>query len=147
MPERLSGAAAFARPAAQPAPRQSTPLGSRGKEAPTLFDAAPEPVSVEAAVIASAIYREQRDRAARVVITDEQVRKLLAALLAAPANRLDPESAAAALKVAAIQLTGALSQVQRLLNVEQYPVLRRDADGATVVLDAGLLREQFEVGR
>ena len=104
-------------------------------------------MGIEAAVIGCAIYREQRNRASRVAITDEQVGKLLTALLAAPAHRLDPESAAAALGVAAIQLTGALSQVQRLLNVEQYPVLSRDADGATVVLDAGLLREQFEVGR
>jgi hypothetical protein len=132
-------------PTAKPA--QPTPLGSRGGEAPTLFDTTAEPVGIEAAVIASAIYREQRNRASRVAITDEQVGKLLTALLAAPANRLDPESAAAALGVAAIQITGALSQVQRLLNVEQYPVLSRDADGATVVLDAGLLREQFEVGR
>jgi len=98
-------------------------------------------------VLASAAYREQRARAARTAITDEQVGQLLGALLGAPAHRLDPESAAAALGIAAIQLTGALSQAQRLLNVEQYPVLSRDADGATVVLDADLLGEQFGLPR
>ena len=36
--------------------------------------------------------------------------------------------------------------VQRLLNVEGYPVLRVDADGATLILDEGLLREQFGTG-
>lgn len=128
-------------------PQQPTPLSSRGGEAPTLFDATPEPVAVEALVLASPIYRAQRSRASRIAITDEQIGRLLAALLTAPAHRLDPESAAATLGVAAIQLTGALTQVQRLLNVEQYAVLSRDADGATIVLDVSLLREQFEVGR
>ena len=39
----------------------------------------------------------------------------------------------------------AVLHVQRLLNVEGYPVLRVDADGSTVVLDEALLREQFGV--
>ncbi len=134
-----------AAPVEKAPPVQRSPLGSRGKEAPTLFDVAPEPVSVVESVLASPIYRDQRGRASRLAITDEQVGKLLTALLAVPAHRLDPESAAAALGVAAIQLAGALSQVQRLLNVEQYAVLSRDADGATVILDAELLRTQFEV--
>jgi len=82
-----------------------------------------------------------------VPLTDDQVARLLRALLGAPAGRLDPESAAAALGVATVQLAGALSQAQRLLNVEQYPVLSRDPDGSTVVLDEALLREQFGVGR
>jgi len=34
---------------------------------------------------------------------------------------------------------------QRLLNVEQYAVLDRDADGSTIVLDVALLKEQFGV--
>ncbi|WP_328423930.1 BREX-2 system phosphatase PglZ [Micromonospora sp. NBC_00389] len=119
---------------------------------PTLFDVTlPEsvtadgPTTVAQAVLASSVYREQRARATRAAVTDEQIRGLLGALLAGPAHRLDPESAAAALGVATIQLTGALSQAQRLLNVEQYPVLSRDADGATVVLDVDLMREQFGV--
>ncbi|MBX6721610.1 MAG: BREX-2 system phosphatase PglZ, partial [Dactylosporangium sp.] len=124
---------------------QPSPLSSRGQEPPTLFDAETEPRRLEGAVLASAVYREQRRRASRTAVTDEQVGDLLAALLAAPDHRLDAESAAAALGVAAIQLSGALSQVQRLLNVEQYPVLSRDADGKTLVLDVDLLCEQFEV--
>ena len=42
-------------------------------------------------------------------------------------------------------LRGAVLHVQRLLNVEGYPVLRVDADGATVILDEALLREQFGI--
>ncbi|MBT8227532.1 MAG: BREX-2 system phosphatase PglZ, partial [Dactylosporangium sp.] len=120
---------------------------------PTLFDPEPaapavdSPTGLAQAVLASAGYRQQRSRAARAAITDDQVHDLVLALLSAPAHRLDPESAAAALGVATVQLSGALSQVQRLLNIEQYRVLGRDSDGATVVLDVDLLREQFEVGR
>lgn len=100
-----------------------------------------------AAVLGTAAYRDQRRRGGRVPLSDDQVARLLRALLSAPAGRLDPESAAAALGVATVQLAGALSQAQRLLNVEQYPVLSRDPDGSTVVLDEALLREQFGVGR
>jgi len=49
------------------------------------------------------------------------------------------------LQVAPVALRGAVLHVQRLLNVEGYAVLRIDADGATVILDEPLLREQFGV--
>ncbi|MGH3327218.1 MAG: BREX-2 system phosphatase PglZ, partial [Streptomycetales bacterium] len=121
------------------------PAPEAGPSAPTLFDGVPVISDIAVAVVASPTYRDQRSRSARVTIQDGRITELLRALLAAPANRLDPESAAAALGIAAVQLPGALSMVQRLLNVEQYPVLSRDPDGATVVLDSALLREQFEV--
>ena len=44
-----------------------------------------------------------------------------------------------------VTLRGAVLHAQRLLNVEGYPVLRVDADGATVILDEVLLREQFGI--
>lgn len=133
------GPVAVTRPSRMPAAARD--------ESPTLFD--PEPASSAAPdlvseVLASVVYREQRNKSANRGLSDELVSRLLRALLAAPAHRLDPESAAAALDVAVVQLGGALPQVQRLLNVEQYPVISRDVDGASIVLDAGLLREQFE---
>jgi hypothetical protein len=42
-----------------------------------------------------------------------------------------------------VLLRGAVLHVQRLLNVEGYPVLRVDANGATLLLDEVLLREQY----
>ncbi|MEU9428317.1 BREX-2 system phosphatase PglZ [Streptomyces sp. NPDC048342] len=138
-------------PSVEPPTSSSGPALSRQtKGAPTLFDVASAPVptsrgDLAAAVIVSPAYRDQRSRAARVLITNDQVSDLLRALLAAPANRLDNESAAASLGIATVQFSGALGQVQRLLNVEQYPVLSRGTDGVTVVLDTALLREQFEV--
>jgi len=120
---------------------------------PTLFDpvepepsAAPAAASpLAAAAIRSPTFADQRRLAGRAAVTDQQVRQLLEALLAAPARRLPPTSAAVALGVAPATLRGAVLHTQRLLNVEGYAVLRLDVDGATVVLDETLLREQFEL--
>ena len=95
------------------------------------------------AVVRSPAYAAQRKIAGRLSVPDDRVRDLLAALLAAPAGRLSPAQAAAALAVAQVALRGAVLHVQRLLNVEGYAVLRVDADGSTVILDEPLLREQF----
>ena len=78
----------------------------------------------------SAAYAAQKKIAGRVSVTDDQIRGLLGALVAAPGHRLVPAQAAAALAVSPVMLRGAVLHVQRLLNVEGYPVLRVDADGA-----------------
>jgi hypothetical protein len=119
---------------------------------PTLFDEVDsEPVAavedLASRVVASPVYAAQRARATRVSIKDERIAILLRVLLNAPGHRLDAASAATALGVAKVQLAGAVPMLQRLLNVEQYAVLERDADGQTLVLDADLLAEQFGVAR
>jgi hypothetical protein len=96
-------------------------------------------------VLASATFAEQRKRAQRVTLSDQQIVSLLRHLVAAPGNRIDQATAAIALDIPLVRLNGALPMAQRLLNVEQYPVLDRDADGVTVVLDPDLLKEQFGV--
>ena len=96
-------------------------------------------------VLKSAAYAAQKKIAGRVSVTDDQIRGLLDALVAASGHRLVPGQAAAALAVSPVMLRGAVLHAQRLLNVEGYPVLRIDADGSTVVLDEALLREQFGV--
>jgi hypothetical protein len=101
--------------------------------------------SVAQAVIGSATYAAQRKIAGRLSVPDDRVRDLLAGLLVAPSGRMAPAQAAAALAVAQVALRGAILHVQRLLNVEGYAVLRIDADGATVILDELLLREQFGI--
>lgn len=117
-------------------------------DVPGSFAAPPSAAAALAAsVIASATYARQKKIVGRLSVTDTQGRQLLEALLAAPAHRLTPTQAASALAVAPALLRGAILHVQRLLNVEGYAVLRLDSDGATVVLDEPLLREQFEVGR
>ena len=96
-------------------------------------------------MLASEVYAAQKKTAGRISVSDEQIRGLLDALLHAPGRRLAPALAATALAVSPVLLRGAVLHAQRLLNVEGYPVLRVDADGATVILDESLLREQFGI--
>lgn len=138
-------------------PRISDLARRAAQEPPTLFD---EPVAepaqpaaadaaaadpAVAAVLASATYRDQRALAGRVAVSDQQVGSLLGALLRSPNGRLPAAQACVALGVAVVALRGALPHVQRLLNVEGYGVLTVDPDGSTVLLDSGLLRDQFQV--
>jgi hypothetical protein len=156
--EPAAPAPASASAAAAPAPRPAADYRRRRQDAaPTLFDepdagpgsAAPDqaapPSPVPAAVLKSAAYAAQKKVAGRVSVTDDQVRGLLGALMEASGHRLVPARAAAALEVSPVMLRGAVLHVQRLLNVEGYPVLRIDADGGTVILDDALLREQFGI--
>ena len=146
--------------AAAPGPsRPAADFRQRPQEAAaTLFDEPDtEPAQVHSptaaqvstgasAVLTSPTYAAQKRVAGRVSVSDDQVSGLLGALLAAPSHRLSPAAAAAALQVSPVTLRGAVLHVQRLLNVEGYPVLRIDADGATLILDDDLLREQFGTG-
>jgi hypothetical protein len=101
--------------------------------------------NIAQAVIDSAVYTAQRKIAGRLSVPDDRVRDLLAGLLATPSGRMSSAQAAATLAVAQVAVRGAILHVQRLLNVEGYAVLRIDADGATVILDEHLLREQFGI--
>lgn len=80
-----------------------------------------DPLAVR--VLRSPVYTAQKKIAGRISVTDDQVAALLSALL-----------------------RGAVLHAQRLLNVEGYAVLRVDADGATLILDEALLREQYGFG-
>ena len=149
-PLTTAGATAPSRPTAN---YRGGPEGT-----PTLFDEpvtqaervpageATPPDPVAGAVVTSAAYAAQKRVAGRVSVTDDQIRRLLGALLATASHRLAPAPAATALEVSPITLRGAVLHAQRLLNVEGYPVLRVDADGATLILDEMLLREQFGIG-
>ncbi len=132
---------------AEPPP---TPPGTATRSRPSVATPTPPgtgtPASpVAAAVLKSAAYAAQNKIAGRVSVTDDQIGALLGALLAAPGGRLVPAGAARALAVSPVMLRGAVLHAQRLLNADGYPVLRVDADGATVILDECLLREQFGI--
>jgi len=135
-----------------PAPRKKPAPVADDQDA--LFAAEPVPVpevpvagvdgtSLVLVLQKSKVYKEQQKRLTRRGIGDDRIAQLLSALLAKPARRISADTAAAALGVATTQLPGALPLVQRVLNVEQYPVISRDAGTAEVVLDEDLLREQF----
>ncbi|WP_245687842.1 BREX-2 system phosphatase PglZ [Rhodococcus phenolicus] len=115
--------------------------------APTLFDAdepAPAVVNLADQVIATAVFADQRRLAGRIVVEPEQIRALLAALLAAPARELTTAQAASLLGIAPARVGGALLQIKRVLDVEGYEVLL--LDGGVVGLDEAAVREQFGIG-
>lgn len=118
-----------------------------------LFDI-PEPVtapvpadsgalSLAKRVTSSKTYQRQKSIAGRLTITDDQIRALLAALLAASGRRIPAEEAARTLGYATTRLQGAISTVKRVLDVEGYVVLSYEAESGHVVLDDAMLREQF----
>jgi hypothetical protein len=125
-------------------PVASDPVASDVRRA-SVADAEELSTPLADSVLASPVYVRQRKLAGRSAPTDDQVRALLAGLLGAPGNRLGQSQVAVALRIPPAMFRGALAQVQRLLNVEGYPVVALDADGATTILDEPLLREQFGV--
>jgi hypothetical protein len=146
---------------ATPPPRGHGTKADRPVSAPTLFEpedaawpsmAAPARAApaqdldggLTGAVLASQVYAGQRARARRAPLDDDKVAAMLGALLAA-GGRLPQASLAAAAGVPEFRLPGVMSVLQRLLNVEGYEVVGYDPDGVTVVLDVGLLREQFHL--
>jgi hypothetical protein len=140
-------------------PNKATFRAGSADKPPTLFDdLSAKPTQPQAdslpsdgprrlarALVASTAYTSQRKIAGRVATTDGQVEALVFALLLAPDHRLAQAQAAVVLSEPLMRMRGAVVQVQQLLNVEGYPVLRLDVDGSTLVLDEALLREQFEV--
>lgn len=102
-----------------------------------------EKPGIGAAVISSPTYKSQKLLAGRLAVADVQVGSLLDALTAAPSSRLTKEAGATVLQIPPTRVHGAVAQLQKLLNVEGYGVLR--VDGPFLVLDRQLLAEQFEV--
>lgn len=126
------------------APGQKSAV-NRPSTTPSLFDD-DEPTATSSLpdkVIRSRVFATQLKLAGRIVISDAQIKALLAALLAAGAQELTLAQAANALGVATAGVNGALMQAKRVLDVEGYEVLA--VGGGVVKLDEAALREQFGV--
>lgn len=96
------------------------------------------------ALLASAVYRSQRDRAGRHALADATVRAIVGELVAR-GGRAHRDTLAAVAGIPATEVGPKLSALMRLLNVEGYAVVAWDADRVTLRLDEALLREQFAV--
>ncbi|GAA4873503.1 BREX-2 system phosphatase PglZ [Serinicoccus chungangensis] len=93
------------------------------------------------AILRSEVFEQQKSVAGRLSLDDAQVQAALEALAAAPGTRLGGTQLAGVLGLSPALVRGATAQLAKLLNVESYPVIR--TEGATVILDVPLLREQF----
>jgi hypothetical protein len=96
-------------------------------------------------VVDSGVYGGQAQRAGRAALHADAVARVLTVLLAG-GGRAHRDTVAAAAGIPAARFPQSLAVLKRLLNVEGYDVVGMDADGVTVVLDAALLRAQFQVG-
>lgn len=122
--------------------------------APTLFDTEPvNSTKVEVAtgasvgdqLIASPTYAARRGIAGRHPV-DDAVAVTVISVLVAGGGRAHRDTLAVAAGVPSGTMSGLLSALRRMLNVDGYPVIDVDVDQVTVALDVALLREQFELG-
>lgn len=97
-----------------------------------------------AELLAADSFAAQRASASRTQVSDERLVSILAALDAA-GGKLLQDALAQRVGIAPMRLRGTLAVMRQLLNVDGYPVLSIDEDTGDVVLDARLLREQFEL--
>jgi hypothetical protein len=134
-------------------PVTGKPTGKRKKAGDDatidLFATAPEPQPSAAsswvdALLLSPVYQSQENRNLRFKIQDEQLQQLLQMLLKS-GGQLPQIALATALKLPPMRISGFLAGVQKLLNVDGYPVLSVDRNTQMVKLDRELLKKQFEL--
>ena len=92
----------------------------------------------------SPVYRQAIARAGRVPFSEEQLSRFLT-LFQQQQGTIMETRLSEALSIPRIRLRGFLSAMQKLLNVDGYPVLKVQRDTSTVVLDIGMLKKQFEL--
>ncbi|WP_169739992.1 BREX-2 system phosphatase PglZ [Actinospica robiniae] len=145
---------------AQPAPRKrpargAVPSSETGAEAlfslepgqGTTANAAPtRPASplLGSLVVASEAYARQRKFVPKM--KDAEVTAVIDALDAA-GRTLPAAALAQAVGRSGTLFDGFVANLERLLNIDQYPVVSRIDAGRTIRLDTELLREQFGLGR
>ena len=133
----------------QPGPK--TKKASRDEHTKDLFEQPAETVMPQGAatdwvsgLLLSPVYVQMKSRVGRVVISDEQVRVLLQFLSTRGGQQMIA-AVVQALGIPAIRVNGFLAGVQKLLNVDGYPVLSIDRTTKTVKLNIESLKTQFEL--
>jgi hypothetical protein len=101
-----------------------------------------KPADWLAALFSSPTYREQRGRAGRQALTGEMVATVLRAL-DGRGGRMTLAALGHQLGLSPVRAQGLLAALQRVLNVEGFPVLAFGPDLETVVFDRALLAAQF----
>lgn len=97
-----------------------------------------------AALMASPVYAQMKARSGRVMVSEAQLRQLLELLSQAGGQQM-AAAVAQGLGLPEIRLNGLLAGVQKLLNVDGYPVLAIDRVSKTIRLDLASLKTQFEL--
>ncbi|MDB4947823.1 MAG: pglZ [Gemmatimonadetes bacterium] len=153
-PPRWWSAEAPAAPLATPALLAETARRPRVRVAseaqPSLFGEAPGAEQASAAadwitsLLVSDVYAAQRALAGRLAPPDETVRTFLE-LSGRHYGRIPRGALVRALRQPEIRIRGVVAVLQRLLNVDGYPVVAADDASELVTVEHDLLRRQFQL--
>jgi hypothetical protein len=97
-----------------------------------------------AALFRSPVYAAQEKASGRMSLERKRVRSILG-LLRESGGKLTESALAHHLQVTPVRVGGVIEALRRLLNVDGFQVIDRDAASATVCLDLELLRRQFDI--
>lgn len=116
---------------------------------PSLFGdpippAAPAKLDWIARLLASPVFAAQRELAGKLAPTEDMVRRFLE-LLDRHHGRVSRAAVARALGQPEIRVRGIIAGLQRMLNVDGYPIVVTDEATDSVELQLDLLRRQFQV--
>jgi hypothetical protein len=112
--------------------------------APVVAPRAPAAPTWLAGLFRSPVFTEQKRLGGRIPPSDDSIRKLLTALHE-QGGKLTSAALAGKMQQPSFRLPGLLAAIQRILNVEGYPILTRDEASDTVQLNRELLCRQFDL--
>jgi hypothetical protein len=144
-PEPPAEAPAVPEPARRPRTRAAFDTQASLFAEPPGAEPAPAATGWIAALLASDVYAAQRTLAGRLAPADDAVRAFLA-LSDRHHGRIPRGALARALGQPEIRIRGLLAVLQRLLNVDGYPIVAVDDASDLVVVQHDLLRRQFQLG-
>ena len=114
----------------------------------SLFAPSEQPTPAEASwideLLGSTVFGAQKNMAGRMAPSNEIVRVFLDAIERGH-GRARTTGLAAVLHIPEIRMRGVLAGLQRLLNVDGYPIVSVDESGDTVEVQRELLRRQFGI--
>ena len=111
---------------------------------PAVTPAAPAVPAWLDGLFRASVYAEQKQLGGRIPPSDDSIRKLLTALYE-QGGKLTSAALAGKMQQPSFRLPGLLAAIQRVLNVEGYPILTRDEASDTVQLNRELLCRQFDL--
>lgn len=122
------------------------PKKPKEEKQPDLFRGQETVVRVDwiGSLLATAIYAQQRQLAARVAPQDQEMRYLLQAL-DERGGKLSKAILAQKLGIPLVRVSGFVNAARRVLNVDQFPVLSLDEGAGMVEFNRELLDVQFQL--
>jgi len=121
--------------------RHSVRRGASAVLAGDLFEAAPVDDWLDR-FMSSPLLSRQRERAGRMALDPQRLR-ILVSKLQQQSGRCSIEQLAAAIQQPVMRMRGVISAMERMLNLDGFPIVSLEQGTGTVHLDISLLKAQF----